>query len=107
MQGARYYNDSKATNVDATLKALEAFPGRIIIILGGKDKDSDYTPLRAALREKAILVLLIGSAADKIAEQIEGSVAISRSETLENAVTLSAQVAHRAYIVLLAPAGES
>jgi UDP-N-acetylmuramoylalanine--D-glutamate ligase len=104
IHGARYYNDSKATNVDATLKALEAFPGRIIIILGGKDKDSDYTQLRATLREKAILALLIGSAAEKIAEQIEGSVAISRSGTLDTAVTLAAQVAHSGDIVLLAPA---
>jgi len=104
IHGARYYNDSKATNVDATLKALEAFPGRIIIILGGKDKDSDYTQLCAALREKAILALLIGSAADKIAEQIEGSVAISRSGTLDSAVTFAAQVAHSGDIVLLAPA---
>jgi UDP-N-acetylmuramoylalanine--D-glutamate ligase len=102
--GVRYYNDSKATNVDATLKALEAFPGRIIVILGGKDKDSDYTQLRSALREKAVLALLIGSAADKIAEQIEGSVAIGRSGTLENAVAFAAQAAHNGDIVLLAPA---
>jgi UDP-N-acetylmuramoylalanine--D-glutamate ligase len=104
IHGVRYYNDSKATNVDATLKALEAFPGRIIVILGGKDKDSDYTQLRATLREKAVLALLIGSAADKIAEQIEGSVAISHSETLENAVTFAAQAARSGDIVLLAPA---
>ena len=57
--GVRYYNDSKATNVDATLKALDAFPGRILIVLGGKDKGSDYTVLQTALREKAILALLI------------------------------------------------
>jgi len=100
----RYYNDSKATNVDATLKALEAFPGRIIVILGGKDKNSDYTQLCAALREKAILALLIGDAADKIAEQIEGSVALSRSGTLENAVTFAAQTARSGDIALLAPA---
>ena len=104
IHGVRYYNDSKATNVDATLKALEAFPGRIIVILGGKDKDSDYTQLRTTLREKAILALLIGSAAEKIATQIEGSVAISRSGTLENAVTFAAQAAHSGDIVLLAPA---
>jgi UDP-N-acetylmuramoylalanine--D-glutamate ligase len=67
--GVRYYNDSKATNVDATLKALEAFPGRVLVILGGKDKDSDYTVLQQPLREKAILALLIGAAAEKIRQR--------------------------------------
>ena len=104
IHGVRYYNDSKATNVDATVKALEAFPGRIVAILGGKDKDSDYTLLRPALREKAVLALLIGAAAGKIERQIEGSVAIKRAETLENAVEFAAQTAHAGDIVLLAPA---
>lgn len=104
INGVRYYNDSKATNVDATLKALEAFPGRIIVILGGKDKDSDYTQLRSTLSEKAILALLIGSAAEKIEHQIDGSVAIKRAETIEHAVEFAAQTAHAGDIVLLAPA---
>ena len=81
INGVRYYNDSKATNVDATLKALDAFPGRILIILGGKDKGSDYTVLQQPLRDKAILALLIGAAAEKIEGQIKGSVAIERAET--------------------------
>jgi UDP-N-acetylmuramoylalanine--D-glutamate ligase len=104
VQGVRYYNDSKATNVDATLKALDSFPGRILVILGGKDKDSDYTQLRAALREKAILALLIGAAAEKIERQIEGSVAIRRVGTLENAVDSAYHTAHPGDVVLLAPA---
>ena len=104
IQGVRYYNDSKATNVDATLKALEAFPGRIVVILGGKDKDSDYSVLRPTLRDKAILVLLIGAAAKKIEHQIEGSVAIRQAETLEHAFEFAAQTAHAGDIVLLAPA---
>src|SRR6202008_715877 len=84
--GVRYYNDSKATNVDATRKALDAFPGRILVILGGKDKGSDYTVLQKPLREKAILALLIGAASDKIEQQITGSVALERAGTLERAV---------------------
>jgi len=102
--GVRYYNDSKATNVDATLKALDAFPGRVLIILGGKDKGSDYTLLRAPLQEKAILALLIGVAADKIENQIAGSVAIERAETIERAVETAAHATRPGDVVLLAPA---
>jgi UDP-N-acetylmuramoylalanine--D-glutamate ligase len=102
--GVRYYNDSKATNVDATLKALEAFPGRILIILGGKDKGSDYTVLRQPLREKAILALLIGAAAEKIERQVSGSVALERADTLERAVETASHAAQRGDVVLLAPA---
>jgi UDP-N-acetylmuramoylalanine--D-glutamate ligase len=102
--GVRYYNDSKATNVDATLKALDAFPGRILIILGGKDKGSDYTVLQAPLRTKAILALLIGAAADKIEKQIAGSVAMERAETIQRAVETATHAARPGDIVLLAPA---
>ncbi len=102
--GVRYYNDSKATNVDATLKALDAFPGRILIILGGKDKGNDYTLLQRPLREKAILALLIGAAAEKIENQISGSVALERAETLERAVETASHAAQRGDVVLLAPA---
>ena len=104
IRGVRYYNDSKATNVDATLKALDAFPGRIVVILGGKDKGSDYTGLQRALREKAILALLIGAASEKIEKQIEGSVAIERAGTMERAVEIASQAAQPGDIVLLAPA---
>jgi UDP-N-acetylmuramoylalanine--D-glutamate ligase len=104
IRGVRYYNDSKATNVDATQKALDAFPGRILIILGGRDKGSDYTALQKPLREKAILALLIGAAADKIENQISGSVALERAETLERAVETAWQAARPGDVVLLAPA---
>jgi len=102
--GVRYYNDSKATNVDATLKALDAFPGRILVILGGKDKGSDYTLLQAPLREKANLALLIGAAADKIEKQIAGSVAIERAGTIDRAVEIASHAARPGDVVLLAPA---
>jgi UDP-N-acetylmuramoylalanine--D-glutamate ligase len=102
--GVRYYNDSKATNVDAALKALEAFPGRVLIILGGKDKDSDYSVLQPALRERSVLALLIGAAAEKIEQQISGSVALERAGTLERAAEIASQAARRGDVVLLAPA---
>jgi UDP-N-acetylmuramoylalanine--D-glutamate ligase len=104
IDGVKYYNDSKATNVDATLKALDAFPGRILIILGGKDKGSDYTVLQKRLREKAILALLIGAASDKIEKQIAGSVAIERAETIERAVDVASHAAQAGDTVVLAPA---
>ena len=102
--GVRFYNDSKATNADATRKALDAFPGRILIILGGKDKGSDYTALQAPLREKAILALLIGAAASKIEKQIAGSVAIEQAGTIERAVETAAHAARPGDVILLAPA---
>jgi UDP-N-acetylmuramoylalanine--D-glutamate ligase len=102
--GVRYYNDSKATNVDATLKALDAFSRGILVILGGKDKGSDYTMLQGPLREKAVLALLIGAAADQIEKQIAGSVAIERVGTLKAAVQVASQAAKPGDVVLLAPA---
>jgi UDP-N-acetylmuramoylalanine-D-glutamate ligase len=63
--GVDYYNDSKATNVDATIKALESFPANIHLILGGKDKGSDYTVLNDLLRERVKRVYTIGAAAAK------------------------------------------
>src|SRR5262249_38114776 len=85
-RGVDFYNDSKATNVDATLKALEAFDGGLWVILGGKDKGSDYTALADSLRKKARSVLLIGAAAPKIAGQLNSGVPLTQSGTLQAAV---------------------
>jgi len=104
IHGVRYYNDSKATNVDATIKALEAFPGRIVVILGGKDKGSDYAPLIPLLQEKAIQTLLIGAATEKIANEIGKSVPVERAQTLSRAVEIAAKTAQSGDVVLLAPA---
>lgn len=104
VQGVAYYNDSKATNVDATIKALESFPGNIHIILGGKDKGSDYTVLMPLLRERAKGAYLIGAAAEKIASQIQGATRIVQSGTLDRAVRQASEAAVAGDIVLLAPA---
>jgi len=102
--GVAYYNDSKATNVDATVKALEAFPGNLHVILGGKDKGSDYTVLARLLRERAKRVYTIGAAAEKIESQIAGVTEMVRAGTLETAVRRAAAEAQPGDIVLLAPA---
>ena len=99
-----YYNDSKATNVDATLKAVEAFPGPLIVILGGKDKGSDYTVLRDPLRSRARLALLIGAAAEKIASQIGDAIPFEHAGTLDRAVRIAHDKAQAGDTVLLAPA---
>ena len=102
--GVAWYNDSKATNVDATLKAIAAFPGRLWIILGGKDKNSNYTPLAAPLRDKAHAALLIGAASEKIEAQLRGSVPLIRCGTLNAAVEEADARATTGDTVLLAPA---
>ncbi len=72
VRGVKFYNDSKATNVDATLKAIAAFDSPLLIILGGKDKGSPYTPLREPLQAHTRAAFLIGAAAEKIASELEG-----------------------------------
>ncbi len=104
VRGVDFYNDSKATNVDATLKALDAFDGGLWVILGGKDKGSDYTLLLDALRKKARGTLLIGAAAEKITSQLKDSVALIRSGTLEAAIADAYSRASPGDTILLAPA---
>ena len=107
VQGVEYYNDSKATNVDATAKAIASFPGNIHLILGGKDKNSDYTQLNALLRARVKAVYTIGSAAEKIEGQIAGVIPIVRSGTVEAAVGQAAGQAVAGDVILLAPACSS
>ena len=107
IHGVDYYNDSKATNVDATAKAIASFPGNIHLILGGKDKNSDYTQLNALLRARVKAVYTIGSAAEKIESQISGVTRIIHTGTLEAAVDQAAGQAVAGDVVLLAPACSS
>ncbi len=104
VNGVAFYNDSKATNVDATMKALESFPGKIHLILGGKDKGSDYSVLNPLLRERAKRAYLIGAAAEKIGAQIQGATPLARSGTLDRAVRQAFEAAAPGDVVLLAPA---
>jgi UDP-N-acetylmuramoylalanine--D-glutamate ligase len=108
IDGVDYYNDSKATNVDATIKAIESFPANIHLILGGKDKDSDYAVLNDLLRKRVKHVYTIGAAAAKIESQIvsskNGGPEIDHAETLETAIRHAAVIAKPGDVVLLAPA---
>jgi UDP-N-acetylmuramoylalanine--D-glutamate ligase len=103
VRGVEYYNDSKATNVDATMKALESFAGGIHLILGGKDKGSDYSVLNPLLQERVKRVYTIGAAAAKIEAQARGT-EIVNAGTLEAAVRRASEEAAPGDIVLLAPA---
>jgi UDP-N-acetylmuramoylalanine--D-glutamate ligase len=103
IRGVDYYNDSKATNVDATIKALESFPANIHLILGGKDKGSDYTVLNDLLRQRVKRVYTIGAAAAKIESQIKNAEVV-HAETLENALRKASAAAQSGDVVLLAPA---
>jgi UDP-N-acetylmuramoylalanine--D-glutamate ligase len=107
INGVDYYNDSKATNVDAAAKAIAAFPGGIHLILGGKDKSSDYRQLRSFLEERVKVVYTIGAAAEKIEMQIYGAVPVVSAGTLDQAVAKAAEAARPGEIVLLAPACSS
>jgi UDP-N-acetylmuramoylalanine--D-glutamate ligase len=105
--GVGYFNDSKATNVDAAIKAVASFNGCVHLILGGKDKDSDYTQMHQLLGERVKTVYTIGSAAEKIGRQLAGVVKIVSAGTLATAVAKAAEAAVAGDAVLLAPACSS
>ena len=104
IRGVSFYNDSKATNVDATLKAIDAFAGGLHVILGGKDKGGDFTLLREPLGRRARGVYLIGAAAEKIAAQLDTAAPIEHCGTLDRAIRAAFDRAQPGDTVLLAPA---
>jgi len=111
LDGVEYYNDSKATNVDATLKAVDAFPSGLWIILGGKDKGSDYKPLREPLKQRARGVLLIGAeppyayaAAPIIRKALDGVLPLIDCGAMKGAVEYARAHAKAGDTVLLSPA---
>jgi UDP-N-acetylmuramoylalanine--D-glutamate ligase len=104
IEGVDFYNDSKATSVDAALKALDAFPGGLWVILGGKDKGLNYAALRDPLAQKAHAALLIGAAGAKISAQLEGAVPLVDVKTMDAAVAYAWERATSGDTVLLAPA---
>jgi UDP-N-acetylmuramoylalanine--D-glutamate ligase len=107
INGVEFYNDSKATNVDASAKAIAAFPQGIHLILGGKDKNSNYADLSDLLRAHVQAVYTIGAAAEKIESQINSIVPILHCDTIDRAVDAAARAAHPGDTVLLSPACSS
>jgi UDP-N-acetylmuramoylalanine--D-glutamate ligase len=102
--GVRYVNDSKGTNVGATLAAVSGFKGPLLLILGGDGKNQDFSPLRAALAGKVRLALLIGRDAARIAAALHGVCAVQQCASLESAVVAAARAAQPGDTVLLSPA---
>src|ERR1051326_5235921 len=105
--GVRFYNDSKATSVDATLKALEAFaddPGQVVLILGGKGKKAPYAPLAPLVSKKVRRMILIGEDAETIANELGEQASFERATDMKDAVNRSFSAAEKGDLVLLAPA---
>lgn len=104
VRGVRFVNDSKATTVDATIKALASFDRPIVLILGGRGKGGDFSPLRSEVRKRARSVVLVGEAADKIEKALGGVVPVARAANYREVVRTAFAQAERGDVVLLAPA---
>jgi UDP-N-acetylmuramoylalanine--D-glutamate ligase len=107
IDGVTFYNDSKATSVDATLKALEALSedeGKIVLILGGRGKQAPYAPLAPLIRNHARKLILIGEDADTIERELSGEAPMERASDMRDAVRRAFQAAEPKDSVLLAPA---
>jgi UDP-N-acetylmuramoylalanine--D-glutamate ligase len=107
INGVRFYNDSKATSVDATMKALEAFSedaGKIVLILGGRGKHASYAPLAPLIRKLVRELILIGEDAPTIEAELKDAAPLKHATDMHDAVTRSFAAAKRGDIVLLAPA---
>jgi UDP-N-acetylmuramoylalanine--D-glutamate ligase len=102
--GVTWYNDSKGTNVGATLAALQGMPGKVVLIAGGLGKGQDFTPLKAAAAAKARAVVLIGRDAPLIERALAGVVQVEHAADMEAAVAQAAHFAQAGDTVLLSPA---
>ncbi|WP_320041078.1 UDP-N-acetylmuramoyl-L-alanine--D-glutamate ligase [uncultured Desulfobacter sp.] len=104
VDGVRFYNDSKATNVDAVLRALESFESGVILILGGREKGLDFAPLAPEVKARAKAVIGMGEAAGHVMETFEGVCPAYSCRDMACAVTKAVSVADKGNVVLLSPA---
>jgi UDP-N-acetylmuramoylalanine--D-glutamate ligase len=102
--GVTYINDSKGTNVGAVIKSIEGFTRPVILIAGGYDKGSDFSPLYDLFRQRVKLLVLIGKAAAKMAKAVGSATETVFAKTLQDAVRLSSERATQGDVVLLSPA---
>lgn len=103
VRGVHYVNDSKGTNVDATLRALESFEEPLVVILGGKEKGGDFRLLREAVRQRVKGLVVLGEAAAQIVEALGSVAPIKQAASLSEAVELAAGLAERGDVVLFSP----
>lgn len=104
IDGVRWYNDSKGTNVGATLAAIDGLDGPLVLIAGGQGKGADFAPLRAPLARKGRAVVLMGEAADIIELSLDGVVPVRRAGGMAEAVVQARALARAGDAVLLSPA---
>lgn len=103
IERVQFFNDSKATNIDASLKSIQSFAGPITLILGGRDKGGDFTQLREPVRAKVKAIVLIGEASDKIRKSLNGTVPMENASDMKQAVHMAYSLASPEGVVLLAP----
>jgi len=104
MDGVSFFNDSKATNTDAVIRALESFENEIVLILGGREKDTDFSPLLPVVKASVKQIMAIGEATEHILEAFETVCRVVPCSTMADAVTAAREAALPGDIVLLSPA---
>ncbi len=107
INGVSYFNDSKATNVDAVARALESFSAPVILIMGGRDKDNDFSALGDLVRLHAKKLIVMGETSEKIKSALASFVSINSASSMEDAVFQAYREAAAGDIVLLSPACSS
>jgi UDP-N-acetylmuramoylalanine--D-glutamate ligase len=104
LNNVRYYNDSKATNVDSVWYALQAFKEPIVLLLGGRDKGNDYSRLTTLVKKQVKAIVAIGESADRVEQAFRGTSAITKTTSMDDAVAAARSLAQSGDVVLLSPA---
>jgi len=107
IDGVRYYNDSKATNIDSLIVALESFDSNIILILGGREKGNDYSAADKPIKDRVKEIIAVGEAKEKIFDHFNGNKKVTRVKSFKEAVNKAKDISQSGDIVLLSPACKS